>query len=173
MTRQEKADTIEALAGKLANAQYFYLTDASGLSVELTNKFRKICFDKNIEFLTVKNTLLRKAMDSLGAQYDEIHPALAGPTSIIFTETGNVPAKVLSDFAKTAKKPVLKGAWIDTAVYLGADQLEALKTVKSKNDLIADVVFLLQSPAKKVLSQLQSGGQTIAGLVKTLQEKAN
>jgi len=173
MTREEKSATIQELAEKLANTQYFYLTNAEGMSVDTTNRFRRICFDKGLEFRTVKNTLLRKAMEQLGNQYDEIFDALAGPTSIIFTETGNLPAHVLEDFRKTAKQPILKGAWIDSAVYLGEDQLASLKTVKSKNDLIADLVYLLQSPTKKVLGQLQSGGQILAGLVKTLQEKEN
>lgn len=174
MTREEKAQIIEDLAEKLSNSPYFYLTDSSSLTVENINKFRRLCFQRGVEFRVVKNTLLQKAMERVDASsYEGLFGSLKGSTSIMFAEQGNVPAKLLKEFRQSFDKPVLKAAWIDSAIYTGDDQIDALVAVKSKYELIGDVIGLLQSPAKNVVSALQSGGNKLAGIVKTLQEKNN
>lgn len=174
MTKADKATAVEALKEKLDASAYFYLTDASTLTVEQINNFRRLCFEKDIEVKVVKNTLVRKAMETFPEDrgYAAVYDLLKGPTALLFTTTANAPAKVLKEFRKTNERPILKGAYIDTAVFIGDDQLEALTSLKSKEDLLGDIITLLQSPAKNVLGALQSGGNTIAGLVKTLQERA-
>jgi len=171
MTKDQKGATIAELTNKLANSPFMYITDAGGMNVETVNKFRRICHKQGLEFRVVKNTLLRKAMEANGSQFDELHQILHGETSIIFTETGNLPAKILLDFRKQSPKPVLKGAFIDSAIFLGDDQLDTLRTLKSKEDLVGEIIGLLQSPAKNVISALQSGGNKLAGILKTLQER--
>lgn len=174
MTREEKALIIDDLAEKLSGSSYFYLADSSGLPVETINKLRRLCFQRGVEFRVVKNTLLQKAMERVDASsYEGMFGALKGSTSIMFAEQGNVPAKLLKEFRQNTDKPVLKAAWIDSAIYTGDDQLDALVAVKSKYELIGDVIGLLQSPAKNVVSALQSGGNKLAGIVKTLQDKNN
>jgi large subunit ribosomal protein L10 len=174
MTREEKAQIIEDLAEKLSNSPYFYLTDSSSLTVESINKFRRLCFQRGVEFRVVKNTLLQKAMERVDASsYEGLYGSLKGATSIMFAEQGNVPAKLLKEFRQNFDKPVLKAAWIDSAIYTGDDQIDALVAVKSKYELIGDLIGLLQSPAKNVVSALQSGGNKLAGIVKTLQERNN
>ena len=174
MTKADKATAVEALKEKLDGSAYFYLTDASTLTVEQINNFRRLCFEKGIEVKVVKNTLVRKAMETFPEDrgYAAVYDLLKGPTALLFTTTANAPAKVLKEFRKTNERPILKGAYIDTAVFIGDDQLEALTSLKSKEDLLGDIITLLQSPAKNVLGALQSGGNTIAGLVKTLQDRA-
>lgn len=171
MNRNEKDQMINSLADKLENANIFYITDVSELNAEDTSKLRRQCFKSNIQLQVVKNTLLIKAMKKVNREYDELFDILKGPTSIMFSDTGNAPAKLIKNFRKEYKKPVLKGAFIEEVCYIGDDQLETLANIKSREELIADVVALLQSPAKNVISALQSGGNTIAGLVKTLSEK--
>jgi len=174
MTREEKALIIDDLAEKLSQSTFFYLTDSSSLTVESINKFRRLCFEKGVEFRVVKNTLLQQAMHRVNATaYEELYDSLKGPTSVMFADQGNVPAKLLKEFRKNFDKPVLKAAYIDSAIYTGDNQLDALVAVKSKYELIGDLVGLLQSPAKNVISALQSGGGKIAGIVKTLQERTN
>ena len=173
MTREEKAVVIDELKNKLSTTPYIYLADASSLSVEVINKFRRMCYQRNVEFFVVKNTFLQKAMEQLGSSFDPLHAVLSGPTSVLLSDTGNIPAKLLKDFRKSTKKPVLKAAYIDSAIYIGDDQLDALTAIKSKHELIGEIVGLLQSPAKNVISALKSGGTTIAGIVKTLQERNN
>lgn len=166
---------IDELKEKFANNPFFYITDSSALSVEAINKFRRICFEKGIEVKVVKNTLAKKAMEHNAEEknYVAIYDALHGPTTLLFCETANLPAKVIKEFRKTNEKPVLKAAYIDSGVYIGDDQLDALVALKSKYELIGEVIGLLQSPAKNVISALKSGGNTIAGLVKALEERAN
>lgn len=175
MTKAEKAAAIEGLKDKFSNVSYFYLTDASTLTVEQVNKFRGLCFEKGIEMKVVKNTLAQKALESFPEElnYDALYESLKGPTAILFTETANMPAKVLKEFRKESEKPVLKAAYIETAVYIGDDQIEPLSKLKSKEDLLAEVIGLLQSPAKNVIASLQSGGQTISGLLKALEERGD
>ena len=176
MTKAEKTAVIEELKEKFAEAQYFYVTDSSTLTVAKVNELRGKLFEKGIEMRVVKNTLLRKALEAGDAEkgYEGLlneTSVFAGPTAILFTETGNAPAKVIKEFRKTNEKPLIKAAYIDTDVIVGDDQLEMLSTLKSKEDLVADVIMLLQSPVKNVLGSLQSGQNTLAGLLKALEER--
>lgn len=172
MTREEKAVVIQELAEKLSKSPFFYITDASNLPVETINRFRGLCYKRGVEFKVVKNTLLQKAMESLNDGYTPLFPALKGPTSIMFAEQGNIPARLLKEFRTGGTdKPILKAAYIDSAIYTGDDQLDALTSLKSKEELIAGIIFTLQSPARNVISALQSSGGKLAGIVKTLQER--
>jgi len=175
MTKQEKTAVIEELKGVFANLDFFYITDASTLSVEQINNFRRLCFNKGVKMRVIKNTLIRKALESASADknYEAIFSELKGPTAVLYAEgAANIPAKVLKEFRAGNERPLLKAAYIDTAVFIGYDQLDTLTKLKSKEQLLGEVLGLLQSPARNVISALQSGGQTIAGLVKTLQERA-
>jgi large subunit ribosomal protein L10 len=175
MIKSDKALMIEELKEKFANNPFFYITDSSALTVEHINKFRRICFEKGIEVHVVKNTLAKKALEASAPEeknYVALYDALHGPTTLLFCETANLPGKVLKEFRTKHEKPVLKAAYIDSSVYFGDDQIEALATLKSKEDLIGEIIGLLQSPAKNVISALKSGGNTIAGLVKALEERA-
>ena len=147
------------------------MADISGLNAENTSDLRRLCFSQEVKLVVVKNTLLRKALENSGKDASELYDALKGNTSVMFTEQGNVPAKLIKEFSKKHKKPVLKAAYVEESVYVGAEQLDALVAVKSKNELIADVVALLQSPMQTVLGQLQSGGNIIHGVLDTLKEK--
>ncbi|MEY2905397.1 MAG: hypothetical protein RJA52_1413 [Bacteroidota bacterium] len=175
MTKSEKAVNIEELRVKLESTQFLYLTDSSTLSVEKVNQLRRLCFDQGIEMKVVKNTLLKKAMESFESDrgFEGLFPYLTGPTAVFFTEKGNAPAKLIKEFRKENERPILKAAYIDTGIFVGDDQLEILVNLKSKEDLIGEIIGLLQSPAKNVVSALKSGGQTIAGLVKALEERAS
>ncbi len=171
MKSSEKKVIIDNLQEQINSYNHFYLTDISGLNAENTSNLRRLCFSQNVKLVVVKNTLFRKALETSDKNVEEIYDALKGNTSVMFTENANVPAKLIKDFSKKHKKPVLKAAFVEEAVYMGENQLEALIAVKSKNELIADVVALLQSPMKTVLGQLQSGGNIIHGVLKTLGEK--
>ena len=175
MTKAEKAAAIEVLKDKFGETSFFYITDASTLTVEQINQFRRLCFEKDIEVRVVKNTLAIKALEAAPEEkgYAPLSEALKGPSAIMFTNTANAPAKVLKEFRESNEKPVLKAAYIDTDVYMGDDQIEVLAKLKSKEDLIGEVITLLQSPAKNVISALSSGGQTISGLLKALEERGN
>ena len=171
MKSSEKKVIIDNLQEQINSYNHFYLTDISGLNAENTGNLRRLCFNQNVKLVVVKNTLLRKALESSNKNVEEIYEALKGNTSVMFTENANVPAKLIKDFSKKHKKPVLKAAYVQESVYVGADQLDALIAVKSKNELIADVVAMLKSPMNTVLSQLQSGGNIIHGVLDTLKEK--
>jgi large subunit ribosomal protein L10 len=177
MTREEKSNIIESLTEKFKENPYFYITDASGFSVAQVNAFRRTCFERGVEYKVYKNTLIAKALENLDPDFSELsEKALKGFSGIIFSnEVGNLPAKVLLDFRKKIGKketrPVFKGASIDSDVFIGENQLEMLSNLKSKQELLGDVIGLLQSPAKNLISALQSGQNTLAGLVKTLSEK--
>ncbi len=175
MNKTEKGATIEALKDKINESSFFYLADASSMTVAQINSFRRICHEKGIEVKVVKNTLARKAMEALPAYkgYADLYEALHGPTAMLFADAGNAPAKVIKDFRATSERPILKAAYIDSAVFLGDDQLDVLIAIKSKNELIGEIISLLQSPAKNVIGALQSGGHKLAGLVKALEERAN
>jgi large subunit ribosomal protein L10 len=150
----------------------FYLTDTSGLNAVATANLRRACFNKNIKLQVVKNKLLVKAFEKAeGRDYSQLIDVLNGPTAIMFSEVGNVPAKLIEDFRKKNKKPLLKAAYVEESFYIGDEQLKALTDIKSKEEVLGDVIGLLQSPAKNVISALKSGGNTIAGLVKTLSER--
>lgn len=172
MTREEKQNAIEVLTDKLANSGIFYVADTSELTAEATSSLRRACFKEEVQLNVVKNTLLKKAMEKVeGKDLAEMYDVLAGPTAIMFAEVGNAPAKIIKEFRKNSDKPILKAAYVEESIYIGDDQLQALVDIKSKEEMIGEVIGLLQSPAKNVLSALQSGGSTIAGLVKTLSER--
>lgn len=171
MTREEKSVVIEQLTAQLADNANIYLADISGLNALDTSKLRRACFKAGVSLSVVKNTLLAKAMESSDKDFGELAEVLKGNTSLMFAETGNAPAKVIKEFRKKSERPLLKGAFIEEAIYVGDDQLDALVEIKSREELIGDIVGLLQSPAKNVISALKSGGGTLAGIVKTLSEK--
>lgn len=175
MEKNKKNQEIADLKEKFGNSQYFYITDSSTLTVEKINKFRRLCFNAGIEYRVSKNTLIRKALEQVeGNNYEALYPLLNGPTGVMFTTDGASAAKVLKEFRKTNDKPVLKGAYIDSDVFIGDNQIAVLAALKSKAELIGDIIGLLQSPTKNVISALQgSSGQKIAGLLKTLEERAN
>lgn len=176
MNRDEKAQVIEELAEKFKENPFFYITDASGMSVAQVNNFRRMCFEKNIEYRVVKNKLIAKALEKQNTDYSIFNEkVLKGFSGILFEkETGNAPAKLLREFRKkqSSDRPLLKAASIDSDIFIGEENLTLLSDLKSKNELIGEVIGLLQSPAKNVISALKSGGNTVAGLVKALEERA-
>ena len=171
MRKEDKKQLIDSLSQQLDENNNFYLTDVSELNALDTSNLRRLCFKYGIKMQVVKNTLLRKAMEKAGKDYAELYETLKGNTSIMFAEAGNVPAKMIKEFRKKSERPLLKGAFIEEMTYLGDEQLNFLITIKSKDELIADVIALLQSPAKNVVSALQSGGGILSGILKTLSEK--
>ena len=171
MKSSEKKVIIDNLQEQINSYNHFYLADISGLNAEVTSDLRRQCYKQDVKLVVVKNTLLRKALESSEKNAEGLYDALKGNTSVMFTEQGNVPAKLIKEFSKKHKKPVLKAAYVEESVYVGADQLDALVAVKSKNELIADLVAQLKSPMNKLLSQLQSGGNTIHGVLETLKER--
>jgi large subunit ribosomal protein L10 len=171
MRKEEKHDVVLALTETIAEYGNFYITDTANLSVAKVNDIRRKCFDNGIKMQVAKNTLIRKAMEASQGDYSEIFDVLKGSSSILFSKTANAPAKLIKQLRKTGDKPVLKAAYIDSAVFIGDNQLDALVNLKSKEQLVADIIALLQSPAKNVISGLQSGGNKLAGIVKTLQER--
>jgi large subunit ribosomal protein L10 len=171
MTREEKSQVIEALTAELAESSNFYLTDLSGLNAGMTSQLRRACFKANVSLSVVKNTLLEKAMEASEKDFGELPSTLKGNTSVMYSETGNAPAKVIKAFRKKSEKPFLKGAYIEEAVYIGDDQLDMLVDIKSKEELIGEIIGLLQSPAKNVVSALQSSGGKLSGIIKTLSQK--
>ncbi len=170
MRKEDKAIIIEQLGEKLKEYAHFYLVDVTGLNAEATSKLRRKCFGSDIKMIVVKNTLLHKAFEASELDYTPLYDCLKGTTAVFFCNTANVPAKLLKEYAKEGV-PALKAAYAEEGFYVGADQLETLCAIKSKNEVIADIVALLQSPAKNVISALQSGGQTIHGVLKTLGER--
>ena len=172
MKKEDKALVIENIANTIKEYAGFYLVETAGLDAEKTSALRRACFKADVKLMVVKNTLLHKALESLEGDYTELYPVLKGSTSLICTNVGNAPAKLLKDFIqKDDTLPALKGAYVEDTVYVGADQLDALCAIKSKNELIADVVALLQSPAKNVVSALQSGATKLHGVLETLSKK--
>ena len=171
MTREEKSQVIEELTAQLADNNNIYLTDISGLNAGSTSDLRRACYKANVKLNVVKNTLLTKAMEASEKDFGDLPTVLKGNTSVMYSETGNAPAKVIKNFRKKSEKPLLKGAFIEEAIYIGDDQLDTLVDIKSREELIGEIITLLQSPAKNVISALKSGGGTLAGIVKTLSEK--
>jgi large subunit ribosomal protein L10 len=171
MTREEKSLVIEELTAQLADNTNIYLTDISGLNAVDTTNLRRACFKADVRLAVVKNTLLEKAMEASDKDFGELPTTLKGNTSVMYSETGNAPAKVIKAFRKKSDKPLLKGAFIEESIYIGDEQLDALVDIKSREELIGEIVGLLQSPAKNVISALQSGGGKLAGIIKTLSEK--
>lgn len=171
MTRQEKHEAIENLKEALAGVKTLYLADIEGLNASQTTAFRRACFKENIKLQVVKNTLLAKAMEASTHDFGELTGILKGNTSLMFSETGNAPAKVIKNFRKKLTKPMLKGAFIEEAIYIGDDYIDALVAIKSKEELVREIITLLQSPSKNVISALQSGGGKLSGILKTLSER--
>jgi large subunit ribosomal protein L10 len=163
--------TREEMTVQLADNANIYLTDISGLDAATTSRLRRACFKSNIKLAVVKNTLLEKAMEASDRDFGDLNTTLKGNTSVMYSETANAPAKVIKEFRKKSEKPLLKGAFIEETVYIGDDLLDALVDIKSREELVGEIIGLLQSPAKNVISALKSSGGTIAGIVKTLSER--
>jgi large subunit ribosomal protein L10 len=172
MRKEEKNQLVESITELLNNNPTIYITDISTLNAEATGNLRRLCFKRNIKLTVVKNTLLKRAMEKSNKNLQELYPVLKGSTSLMFAEAGNAPAKLIKEFRKKLEKPFLKGAYVEEVSYLGNDQLEMLINIKTKNELIGDLIALLQSPPKQVISGLQSGGQKLTGILKALSEKA-
>jgi len=172
MTREEKNQAIADLVTEVSAAPVVYLAETSALDAETTSSLRRMCFKNDIKLKVVKNTLLKRAMDEVeGRDFSPLYEALKGNTTLMLGNVGNGPAKLIKEFRKKHDKPVLKGAYVEEECYLGDDQLNALSEIKSKDELLGELIGLLQSPAKNLVSALKSGGGTIAGLVKTLSER--
>ena len=171
MRKEEKQEVVLALTEQIQEYGNFYITDTPNLTVAKVNAIRRKCFESDIKMQVAKNTLIKKAMEAAGGDYSEMYDVLKGSSSIMFSKTANAPAKLIKQLRKQGDKPVLKAAYIDSAVFIGDNQLDALVNLKSKEELVADIIALLQSPAKNVISGLQSGGNKLAGIVKTLQER--
>jgi large subunit ribosomal protein L10 len=171
MRREEKNAIIDSLAEKLKEYNYFYLTDTAKLNAADTSDLRRKCFENDIKLIVVKNTLLKRALEKSGVNFEELYPVLKGTTSIMFANAGNTPAKLIREFRKKHDKPVFKGAYVQESIYLGEISLDALISIKTKQELIGDVILLLQSPGKNVISALLSGGNKIHGVLDTLSKK--
>lgn len=174
MTKQEKNQFVDDLAVTLSSAAVIYLADTSELDAEATSNLRRLCYKQNVQMSVVKNTLLKKAFERIeGKDFAELYDVLAGPTSLMISDTGNVPAKLIKEFRKKHERPLLKAAYVEEMCFVGDDKLQSLTEIKSREELIGDVIMLLQSPIKNVMGALKSGGHTISGLVKTLSEREN
>jgi large subunit ribosomal protein L10 len=171
MTREEKNQLIDSLAETLKSSEIVYVADISNLNSSNSTRLRSLCFKRNVSLQVVKNTILKKAMERSEKNFEGLFPILNGPTSVMISDTGNAPAKLIKEFRRTSDRPILKGAYIQEMVFIGDDQLDLLISLKSKNELIADVIALLQSPVRNVMSGLQSGGHKLSGILKTLSEK--
>ena len=172
MTKEEKNQFIDVLDKSIQENSNFYLADISGLSAEESSNLRRLCFKREVSLQVVKNTLLKRALEKNDSNYEELYDVLKGNTSIMFTDVANAPAKVIKEFRKKHDKPVFKAAHLDASFYIGEEYLDTLSELKSKNELIAEIVSLLHSPAKNVISSLQSGGSKLSNIVKTLAERA-
>jgi large subunit ribosomal protein L10 len=171
MNKEEKVKAVEELKGQLADYKSIYLTDIAGLNAVQTSKLRRECFNSNVKLSVVKNTFLERAMSESESDFGELKELLKGNTTIMLSSIGNSPAKVIKKFRKDGDKPILKGAFVDEAIYIGDEHVEVLFNLKSKEEVISEIITLLQSPAKNVISALKSSSGKIAGLVKTLSEK--
>jgi large subunit ribosomal protein L10 len=173
MNREEKSKIVERVSQQLKESDHFYIADTKGLDADQTSDLRRKCFENNIKLVVVKNTLLKIAMqNNKEVDYENLYESLSGPTAVMFTQTGNAPAKLIKQLRKDKQeKPLLKGAYVEEGIYLGDDKLEMLSQIKSKEEVIGDIIGLLQSPAKNVLSALQGSKDKLAGIVKTLSEK--
>ena len=173
MRLEEKLAIIDSLAEKLDEYSHFYLTDTAQLNAADTSALRRKCFDKEILMVVVKNTLLKRALERSEKDFEELYEVLKGSTSVMFSNTGNIPAKLIKEFRVKHDKPVLKAAYVEESVYIGDSELEKLVAIKSKDELLGDLVALLQSPVRNVMSSLQSGSRTIHGVLETLSKREN
>jgi len=174
MNKQDKTQAIQELKERFAQAQFFYVTDASTLTVAQVNSLRRKCYEQGIEMKVVKNTLAIKALKSLEDEgYAPLYDAFEGPSSVLFTDNPSAPARLIKAFRETADRPLVKAAYIDRAIFSGDDQLDVLVALKSKDELVGDIIMLLKSPSSNLIGALKSGGQKIAGILKTLEEKAS
>ena len=171
MTKQEKVQEIQDLTSEITSVKNLYLTDIAGLDATQTTALRRACFNANIRLSVVKNTLLAKAMEASEKDFGELKSVLKGNTSLMISETGNAPAKLIKDFRKKSDKPLLKGAYIEETIYIGDDQIDYLESIKSKEELIGDIISILQSPAKNLILALESGKSNLSGILKTLSER--
>ncbi len=171
MKREDKNVIIQELTDKLNRYDHFYLTDISDLNAADTSLLRRKCFDKSINLVVVKNTLLRKALEQSEKNFEDLYDVLKDSTSIMFSENGNVPARLIKEFRKKYERPLLKAAFVEQGFYFGDEQVESLSQLKTREELIGDIVLILQSPAKNIISSLKSGGGKLAGIVKTLSDK--
>ncbi len=173
MNKDEKNQIIDSLVTTLSQFNSFYITDIGSLNSAKTSKLRRICYNKNVQIKVAKNSLIKKALGKMEGDFELMLPTLKGSSAIMLAEIPNAPAKVIKEFRKDSEKPVLKSAYIDSAIFVGDNQLDALAALKSKNELIGDIIGLLQSPAQNVISALKSSGSTLAGIIKTLEERGN
>ena len=171
MTKEEKHNQIKTLTKDLSEAPNFYLADIAGLDSKSTLDLRRACFKSNIRISIVKNTLLKKAMEDSGKEFGDLKSTLKGNTSVLFSDKGNTPAKLIKDFRKNLDKPILKGAFIEQSIYIGDDKIDILADLKSKDELIGEIISLLMSPINNVLLSLKSGSNKISGIIKKLTEK--
>jgi len=171
MKRSDKLEVIQQLTNEINSYSHFYIADISGLNAEVTSNLRRLCNKREVKLVVVKNKLLRKALENSTKDTAELYDVLKDNTSVLFSNTGNVPAKLIKEFAKKNKRPIFKAAFVEECAYIGENQLDALVDIKSKEELIGGIISLLQSPIKNVVSALQSGGQTIVGVLKTLEER--
>jgi len=171
MRREEKSAIIDSLTDRIKEYSHFYLTDTAQLNAADTSELRRKCFENGVKLIVVKNTLLHRALEQSDGNFEELYPVLKGTTSVMFSQTGNTPAKLIKEFRMKHDKPVLKGAYVQESVYLGDEMLDELVAVKTREELIGDIVLLLQSPARNVISALQSGGNKIHGVLETLSKK--
>ncbi|MDR1864754.1 MAG: 50S ribosomal protein L10 [Bacteroidales bacterium] len=172
MKKEEKSQIIDGLVEQINSFPHIYISDISGLNAADTGALRRLCFERGIKLVVAKNTLLKKALEKANGNYEELFGVLKTPTSVMFSNESSTPAKLIKEFRRTHQRPSLKAAYVEETVYVGENQLETLVTIKSREELIGDIVLLLQSPAKNVISALQSGKHLLAGLVKTLSEKS-
>jgi len=171
MNKIDKGNLINDIVSNISEYSHFYVTEASGLNAEKSSNLRRECFKREIKMIMVKNTVVRKALEQSEGEFDALYDSLKGTTALMFSNSGNVPAKLIKEFSKKNKMPLLKAAYVQESIFVGADQLEALCNIKTKEEVLGDVIGLLQSPMKNVVSALQSGGTTIHGILKTLGEK--
>ncbi|MGM0376461.1 MAG: 50S ribosomal protein L10 [Bacteroidota bacterium] len=171
MKKTDKSALVKELSEKINEYSHFYVADTLGLNAGSTSQLRRTCFEKDIKMVVVKNTLFKLALEESDKEVDGMEDVFRGTSAVLFSNTGNAPAKLIKDFQKKTGLPVLKGAFVEESVYIGEDQLEVLTNIKSKEELLGDVISLLQSPAKNVVSALQSGGTKIHGILQTLGEK--
>ncbi len=174
MTKEEKGIIIDRLVGYIEAQPNFYITDAEGLNAQKTADLRRLCFQSNVRMVIVKNTLLRIALERIGLAQEELVSTLTGTTAVLFSDVVNAPAKLIKEFSKVSPKPQLKSAYVQECIYIGKESLDSLVNLKTREELIGDIIAMLQSPARNIISALQSGGGgKIAGIVKTLEERAS